>query len=85
MTDIKPSQKAIDNLRTLRDEIRVKMHLGEMDARAWWTDVETKLADVEHQLERGLGRAGNYVDIFVDELTRALRRVNERIEDKHKS
>jgi len=72
--------KAVDNLRQVRDQLRLKMHLAEMDARNWWEDVETRLVDVEQTLERNIGRAGRYVDIFADELSRALQRVNDRID-----
>lgn len=74
----------IDNLRALRDQIRVKMHLGEMEARDWWTGVEAKLADVEHQLETGMGKAERQVNIFIDELAHAFERISKRIGDKPK-
>lgn len=72
----------IDNLRTVRDEIRVKMHLAEMDARDWWEGIEARLADVEHQLARGIDQAGDYADIVGDELAKALRRVSARLDQR---
>jgi len=47
-TDIRTSRDAI---RTLRDEIRLKLHLAGMDAKDAWAALEPKLAEVEHAAE----------------------------------
>lgn len=77
--EMTPSQNALNELRALRDQIRVKMHLAELDARAWWDDVEPRLEALEDKLETGLDKAASVADVVVDELTQALRRVRERI------
>ena len=40
-------QEAIANARTMRDEIRVSLHLAGMDAQDKWRELEPKLADAE--------------------------------------
>ena len=40
--------KSLALLKTLRDEVRVNLHLAGMDAKATWSKLEPKLADVEH-------------------------------------
>jgi hypothetical protein len=37
----------VAELRKLRDEIRVQIHLGGMDAKKAWDELEPKLADAE--------------------------------------
>lgn len=71
----------IEELRRVRDEIRVKMHLAEMDVRTWWNEVEPMLADVERKLERGTERAVRYADVFSEELGKALTRVRDRLDE----
>ena len=40
-------QKSLGLLRTLRDEVRVKVHLAGMDAKDEWQKLEPQLNDVE--------------------------------------
>jgi ElaB/YqjD/DUF883 family membrane-anchored ribosome-binding protein len=46
-----------DELRQLRDEIRLKIHLAGMEARAIWADIEKQL----EQIEERFGYAGDHV------------------------
>jgi hypothetical protein len=43
--------KALTRLRTLRDEARVKIHLGSMDARDAWGRLEPRLLEAERAAE----------------------------------
>jgi len=48
-TDLKAEmKKSIEILRTLRDEVRVQVHLGGMDAKKRWDALEPQLRAVEH-------------------------------------
>ena len=40
-------QKSLALMRTLRDEVRVQVHLAGMDAKEEWRKLEPQLADVE--------------------------------------
>jgi hypothetical protein len=47
-TDLKNElEKSLTLLRTLRDEVRVKLHLAGMDAKDQWKQLEPRLAEVE--------------------------------------
>ena len=39
-------------LSQLRDELRVRLHLGELEVRAQWESVEPKLLGLERSLEQ---------------------------------
>ena len=43
--------KSLESLQTLRDEIRVKLHLAGMDAKDAWDKLEPKLLDAEKLAE----------------------------------
>jgi hypothetical protein len=47
----------IDELTRLRDEIRLKVHLGGMEAKSTWADLEKQL----EQLEERFGYEGDHV------------------------
>jgi hypothetical protein len=40
-------KKSLELLRTLRDEVRVQLHLGGMEARRRWEQLEPRLEQVE--------------------------------------
>jgi hypothetical protein len=41
----------LDQMRTLRDEVRVRMHLAKMDVKDEWNKLEPHLLDVEKAAE----------------------------------
>ncbi|MDC0678579.1 MULTISPECIES: hypothetical protein [Sorangium] len=43
--------KSLSSLQTLRDEIRVRLHLAGMDAKDAWDKLEPKLLDAEKLAE----------------------------------
>lgn len=54
-TDTNPIQAQMRNvvaeLRKLRDEIRVQLHLANMDAKKAWDELEPKLAEADRMAE----------------------------------
>ncbi len=40
-------QKSVGLIRTLRDEVRLKLHLAGMDVKEEWRQLEPELADIE--------------------------------------
>ena len=49
----------LDELQRMADEIRLKVHLGSMEAKDEWKDVEPKLKDFEKEAERVVERTGD--------------------------
>ncbi|HSQ66062.1 MAG TPA: hypothetical protein VLM85_22725 [Polyangiaceae bacterium] len=45
-------QKTLDQLRRLRDEVRVQAHLGGMEAKKAWDELEPKLAEADRLAEK---------------------------------
>lgn len=39
-------QKAVDDLATLRDDVRVRIHLAGLEAKTRWDSIEKELQDV---------------------------------------
>ena len=76
----KSIHSTIDELRRIRDEIRVRMRLGEMDVRDWWANLEPKLEELEARLDETGGRASETASVVTEELAAALRRIRDRLE-----
>jgi hypothetical protein len=81
----KQVQHSVDELRKLRDEIRVRLHLAGMEAKSFWEGVEPKLADLEDKLEQGVSATAKYADVVLDELTKAFQHMRDRFGDDTKS
>ncbi len=79
MSENKPIYSALDELRRLRDEIRVRLRLGEMDVRDWWAEFEPKLEELEDRLDQAGERASGTAQVVSDEIAGALRRIRDRL------
>jgi hypothetical protein len=49
----------LDELQRMADEIRLKVHLGSMEAKDEWKDVEPKLRQFEKKAEKIVERTGD--------------------------
>ena len=61
-------------MRTLRDEVRVKLHLAGMDVKEEWRKLEPRLADVERA-----------ADDFTEATRKSVSDVVKRLSDLRKS
>ncbi|HEU4409645.1 MAG TPA: hypothetical protein VFS43_30600 [Polyangiaceae bacterium] len=59
---------SLTRLQTLRDEVRVRLHLAGMDAKDRWDEIESHLADVERS-------AGQISDASRAAIKQAIERV----------
>ena len=60
-------KKGVDLLRTLRDEVKVKVHLAGMDAKDRWAKLEPELFKVERAAQQATESSKKLLD---DALTR---------------
>lgn len=45
------ARTTLQKLQTLRDEIRLRIHLGGMELKGLWSELENKIFDAEKKLE----------------------------------
>lgn len=57
----------LDGLKQLRDEIRLKLHLAQLDAKEKWQELEQQLEALEHRV------VGNDVAEATNQLGRDLK------------
>jgi hypothetical protein len=72
-------KRDVDELRGLRDEIRLKVHLAGMDAKSAWEELEPRLEKLEKDLE---GEAETIVEsgvVLAKELRRAFTEFRDRL------
>jgi hypothetical protein len=69
-------QRSAALLRTLRDEVRVQLHLGGLEAQAQWRLLEPRL---ESAFERAKVDASEASRRALHELTRTLRKLRETL------
>lgn len=74
-------KQGLEELRTLRDEIRVKVHLAGADVKTTWSKLEPRLADIEHEIQQEGKDAARAASALVDDLKRAFRDFRDRLRD----
>jgi hypothetical protein len=50
MSETNKDDVQLSTLAQLRDEIRVRLHLAQLDAKDKWQELETQLASLEHRV-----------------------------------
>jgi hypothetical protein len=55
-------EKGVEVLRTLRDEIKVKLHLAGMDAKDQWAKLEPELFKVERAAQQATDASKKLLD-----------------------
>ncbi len=53
-------ERELEDLRAMRDELRVRLHLGKLDAKEQWEQIEKQWQHVESKLKLA-GEAGREV------------------------
>lgn len=71
--------KAVEELRELRDQIKLKLHLASMDAKQEWSTLESKLETLEHKLDRGSDKVLEAAGGLIDELGAAFRSFRDKL------
>jgi hypothetical protein len=65
-----------DDLRRITDELQLKIHLAEMDARDRWRELQPQLGEFEHQIADAGGTASTAVAHELSELGAGLRHLS---------
>jgi len=73
------TKKALDELRRVRDEIRVKLDLASKESRRWWEDLEPQLTQVEDKLLAGGDKVADVSKAVAEEFAAAFRRIRDRV------
>ncbi len=74
-----PIQDVLAELQTLRDEIRVRVHLAGMDAKDSWSELEPRLSALEAQAKEASGNAAHALRQTAAELATALKNLRARL------
>ncbi len=85
----KPSTpSAWDDIRRLADEVRLKLHLAGMEAKAKWEELEPKMMDLETKVtasvKDGGGKAAGVVGDQVEALATGLRQFADELRESVK-
>jgi hypothetical protein len=67
------------SLSQLRDEIRVRVHLAQLDAKEKWQEIETQLLGLEHRVTQDGGSFAGATAQLAKELKQSLMDFKERL------
>lgn len=65
-----------DDLRRITDELQLKIHLAEMDARDRWRELQPQLGEFEHEIADAGGTASAAMAHELSELGTGLRQLS---------
>ena len=69
----------LTELETLRDEIRVRIHLAGMEAKDSWNELEPRLTALEAQAKDARDQATHAVKETATELVASLKKLRDRL------
>lgn len=72
-------EKVVGSLKTLRDEIRVQIHLAKAELKDEWEELEPKFQEMEGKLNDAAEETRQAVNVIADELSTAYQRIKERL------
>lgn len=75
-------RERMNDLKALRDEVAVKIHLGELDAKTRWEALRPKIDEVELQAAKAGDTAITGVLTAVETLRTALREIKSRLDSR---
>ncbi len=70
---------AWDEIRRIEDELELKIHLGGMDARDRWLELQPRLVELEKAIVHSGEQIGETVAHELDEVRTALRRLRDDV------
>lgn len=75
------AKKLSDDLTRLRDEIKLKIHLGTMEAKDEWEDLEKRWSQFREkaELDRTAGEVGTTVKQLGSDLKSAYERIRKAL------
>ena len=73
--------RTLEDLRSLRDEIRLNIHLASMDAKAVWKDLEKQVEDADRRAEAAGQKASREITESVRKLRGAVKAFRDRLQD----
>jgi CBS domain-containing protein len=87
MADLgKRIDEEVEDLRRLRDELRVQMHLAKAEAKELWDDMEQRFSDIEgkakqvaRQAEGPLEDIGEAARLLAEEIRNGYRRIRDML------
>lgn len=74
-------KRDLEDLQTIRDEVRVKMHLATLDAKEYWKQLEPRVAEIEHRIVHDTGeQARDAITGLMVDVSGALKKLRDRLD-----
>ena len=72
-------QDGLAELRTMRDEIRVRMHLAGMEVKERWKTLEPQVEDIEREMREAAGAATEQLRTSLDDLRESFAKLRAKL------
>jgi hypothetical protein len=72
-------RRALDEVKRLRDEIRVRIHLAGMDAKKAWRKLEPQIDKLDRQLDAAGARVSAELEGAIEQARKSITALRERL------
>jgi arabinogalactan endo-1,4-beta-galactosidase len=72
-------RRALDEVKRLRDEVRVRIHLAEMDARDAWHKLEPRIDKLDRQFDKAGTRVSIELKAALEQARTSLKALRDRL------
>lgn len=72
-------EEGLDELKTMRDEIRVKLHLATMEAKGQWEQLEPRVEEMERQVKEASEEAAHVARDGLDKLKASFKSLRDTL------
>ncbi len=72
-------QKALDEVKRIRDEIRVRVHLGGMDAKKAWHKLEPRIDRLDRELDAAGARVSTELEAAIEQVRKSIKALRDRL------
>ena len=72
-------KKSISLLYTLRDEVKLKMHLAGMDAKDEWRKLEPRILKIETEIDHAAEDASESTQEAVEDIVKRLQKIRAQL------
>ena len=73
--------RTLDDLKSLRDEIRLNIHLAGMDTKKAWDKLEKQIGDADRRAEAAGRKASHEIGESIRKLRGAVKAFRDRLQD----
>ncbi len=72
-------EKSLNSLRTMRDEVRVRLHLAGMEAKDQWNRLEPRIVELENEIGRAAEDVSDTSRTALNDILKSVKKLRDSL------